>query len=103
MVTGAGEEVEISAEFKTPDMLPAAQVALGETLRFGAIQMQLVARHRLHRRVWLRPMLRFWPMPSNYGATVSPLFYLPFSGQAGGPACITDGAGRAGGDLGRRC
>ncbi|MEL0151533.1 MAG: FAD-binding protein, partial [Rhodobiaceae bacterium] len=87
MVTGAGEEVEISAA-QNADMLPAAQVALGALGIYTEIQMQLVARHKLHRRVWFAPYHQvladagqFWRDNRNFE-----FFYLPFSGQA---MCIT--------------
>ena len=87
MVTGAGEDMEISAK-KNPDLLPAAQVALGALGIFTEIQMQLVARHKLHRRVWFAPYAQvladaeqLWRDNRNFE-----FFYLPFSGQA---MCIT--------------
>ena len=87
MVTGAGEEVEISAA-QNADMLPAAQVALGALGIYTEIQMQLVARHKLHRRVWFAPYnqllsdaAQLWRDNRNFE-----FFYLPFSGQA---MCIT--------------
>ena len=44
MITGAGEAMEISAD-ENPDLLPAAQVALGALGILTEIQMQLVDRH----------------------------------------------------------
>jgi FAD-linked oxidoreductase len=87
MVTGSGEELEISGA-KNADLLPAAQVALGALGIATQIQMQLVARHKLHRRVWFAPYAQIladaeqlWRDNRNFE-----FFYLPFSGQA---MCIT--------------
>ena len=87
MVTGAGEEVEISAA-QNADMLPAAQVALGALGIYTEIQMQLVARHKLHRRVWFAP---YYPLLSDAPQLwrdnrTFEFFYLPSSGQT---MCIT--------------
>jgi FAD-linked oxidoreductase len=87
MLTGSGDELEISGT-KNADLLPAAQVALGALGIATEIQMQLVARHKLHRRVWFAPYKQIladaeqlWRDNRNFE-----FFYLPFSGQA---MCIT--------------
>ena len=87
MVTGGGEAIEISAR-QNADLLPAAQVGLGALGIYTEIQMQLVARHKLHRRVWFAPYnqvlvdaAQLWRDHRNFE-----FFYLPFSGQA---MCIT--------------
>lgn len=87
MLTGAGEEMEISGT-QNADLLPAAQVALGALGVCTEIEMQLVTRHKLHRRVWFAPYAQtladaeqLWRDNRNFE-----FFYLPFSGQA---MCIT--------------
>ncbi len=87
MVTGHGEEMEISAD-KNAALLPAAQVALGALGVLTQIQMQLVDRHKLHRRVWFAPYAQvladakqLWADNRNFE-----FFYLPFSNTA---MCIT--------------
>ena len=87
MVTGAGDELQISAE-ENAALLPAAQVALGALGILTEIKMQLVPRHKLHRRVWFAPYLqvladaeRLWAENRNFE-----FFYLPFSDTA---MCIT--------------
>ena len=87
MVTGAGDELEISAD-ANPDLMPAAQVTLGALGVLTEIQMQLVDRHKLHRRVWFAPYKQvladaetLWADNRNFE-----FFYLPFSGTA---MCIT--------------
>ncbi|MGI9438766.1 MAG: D-arabinono-1,4-lactone oxidase [Parvibaculales bacterium] len=83
MVTGAGEDMEISAE-KNSDLLPVAQVGLGALGILTEIQMQLVARHKLHRRVWFAPYQdvlsnaeAYWAGNRNFE-----FMYLPFSDTA---------------------
>ena len=46
------------------------RVALGALGIYTEIQMQLVARHKLHRRVWFAPYNQLCPMPRNYGAII---------------------------------
>lgn len=83
MITGAGEAMEISAQ-ENSALLPAAQVALGALGILTDIQMQLVPRHKLHRKVWFAPYesvladaTRLFADNRNFE-----FFYLPFSGQA---------------------
>ena len=83
MVTGAGEDMEISAK-KNPDLLPAAQVALGALGIITQMDMQLVACYKLHRRVQFRPIgevlgaaMDLWETHRNFE-----FFYIPFSGTA---------------------
>ena len=85
MLTDGGEEVEISAG-ENADLLPAARVSLGSLGILTQIQMQLVARHKLHRRVWFAPYAqmvsqaeRLWAENRNFE-----FFYLPFSDTAMG-------------------
>ncbi len=87
MVTGSGEEMEISVD-KNTALLPAAQVGLGALGVLTEIQMQLVERHKLHRRVWFAPYAQvladaaqLWADNRNFE-----FFYLPFSNTA---MCIT--------------
>lgn len=87
MVTGNGDELEISAD-ENAALLPAVQVGLGALGIMTDIQMQLVDRHKLHRRVWFAPYQQvladaeqLWADNRNFE-----FFYLPFSGQA---MCIT--------------
>ena len=87
MITGAGEAMEISAD-ENPDLLPAAQVALGALGILTEIQMQLVDRHKLHRRVWFAPYDKVLADAQQLFADNRnfEFFYLPFSGMA---MCIT--------------
>lgn len=87
MITGAGETLEVSARQNTA-LLPAVQVALGALGVLTEIEMQLVARHKLHRRVWFAPYQQvladaeqLWADNRNFE-----FFYLPFSDTA---MCIT--------------
>ncbi len=83
MITGAGEELHIS---RTRDaaLLPAAQVALGALGVLTEIEVQLVPRHKLHRRVWFAPYAdvvadaqNLWARHRNFE-----FLYLPFSDTA---------------------
>ena len=87
MITGAGEAMEISAQ-ENPDLLPAAQVSLGALGILTEIQMQLVARHKLHRRVWFAPYAQVLADAQQLFADNRnfEFFYLPFSNMA---MCIT--------------
>ena len=83
MVTGGGEFLEIS-DGQNADMLEAARVALGSLGVLTEIQMQLVPRYKLHRRVWferhdslLGRADSLWQENRNFE-----FFYLPFSGQS---------------------
>ncbi len=83
LITAAGEEMEFSAS-SNADLLPAAQVALGTLGVLTEIQMQLVPRHKLHRRVQFLPYAQvleeapsLWQKHRNFE-----FFYIPFSGTA---------------------
>ena len=87
MITGTGAEMKISTD-EHADLLPAVQVALGTLGVLTGIKMQLIDRHKLHRRVWFAPYdevlanaKRLWADNRNYE-----FFYLPFSNTA---MCIT--------------
>ena len=83
MITGTGEPMEISAR-ENAELLPAAQVALGALGILTEIQMQLIGRHKLHRRVWFTPYekLRVDAQQLFADNRNFEFFYLPFSGQA---------------------
>ena len=68
LITGGGDELEISAT-QNADMLPAARVALGSLGVLTHIQMQLVPRHKLHRRVWFMPHQEVLAQAENLWAT----------------------------------
>lgn len=87
LITGGGDELEISAT-QNADMLPAARVALGSLGVLTHIQMQLVPRHKLHRRVWFMPHQEVLAQAENLWATHRnfEFFYIPFSGVS---MCIT--------------
>ncbi len=83
MVTGDGDEIEISAT-QNADMLAGARVGLGSLGVLTEIKMQLVARHKLHRRVWFMPhdallaqANKLWETHRNFE-----FFYIPFSGMS---------------------
>ncbi len=83
LITGAGEEMEFSAN-SNANLLPAAQVALGTLGVLTEIEMQLVPRHKLHRRVRFMPYPQvlaeaenMWQAHRNFE-----FFYIPFSGTA---------------------
>ncbi len=81
LVTGEGEEVEISGDANA-DMLPGARVGLGSLGVITELKMQLVERHKLHRRVWFMPhdevlaqAQDLWDQNRNFE-----FLYIPFSG-----------------------
>jgi FAD-linked oxidoreductase len=83
LVTGTGEEMEISAK-SNAELLGAAQVALGSLGVLTEMEMQLVARHKLHRRVRFMPYTQvleqaesLWQTHRNFE-----FFYIPFSATA---------------------
>lgn len=83
LVTGTGEVLQIDGS-QNSALLPAAQVALGALGMITEIEMQLVARHKLHRRVQFLPYRDVlatafdrWETHRNFE-----FFYLPFSGTA---------------------
>lgn len=83
MVTGSGETLEIS-DAENSDLLEGARVALGSLGILTEIQMQLVPRYKLHRRVWferhdslLDKAETLWQDNRNFE-----FFYLPFSGMS---------------------
>ncbi len=83
MVTGDGDELEIS-DAQNADMLAGARVGLGSLGVLTEIKMQLVARHKLHRRVWFMPhdallaqAQGLWEKHRNFE-----FFYIPFSGMS---------------------
>ena len=83
LVTGAGEVLRIS-ETENVALLPAAQVSLGALGIITEMEIQLVPRHKLHRRVQFKPYEEvladaqsLWDTHRNFE-----FFYLPFSGTA---------------------
>lgn len=83
LVTGAGDVLRIN-ENENAALLPAAQVGLGALGIMTEIEMQLVPRHKLHRRVQFKPYQEvlasaktLWDTHRNFE-----FFYLPFSGTA---------------------
>lgn len=87
MVTGDGDFLEVS-EQENKNLLPAVQVGLGTLGVLTEIKMQLMPRHKLHRRVWFMPHEQVltqaetqWKENRNFE-----FFYIPFSGMS---MCIT--------------
>lgn len=83
LVTGTGDVLRIN-ERENSALLPAAQVALGALGIITEIDMQLVPRHKLHRRVQFKPYAEvladapsLWNTHRNFE-----FFYLPFSDTA---------------------
>ena len=83
LVSGTGDEIEISAK-SNANLLGAAQVALGSLGVLTEMEMQLVPRHKLHRRVRFMPYTQvlteaetMWQAHRNFE-----FFYIPFSGTA---------------------
>ena len=83
LVTGTGEVLRIS-ETENAALLPAAQVSLGALGIITEMEIQLVPRHKLHRRVQFKPYEEvlaaaqsLWDTHRNFE-----FFYLPFSGTA---------------------
>lgn len=83
LVTGAGDVLRIN-EAENTDLLPAAQVSLGALGIITEMEVQLVPRHKLHRRVQFKPYQEvlaqaesLWDTHRNFE-----FFYLPFSGTA---------------------
>ena len=85
LVTGTGETLEISAQQNT-DWLDGARVALGALGVITEMEVQLVERHKLHRRMWaekhdtlLARAHSLWAENRNFE-----FFYIPFSGYSFG-------------------
>ena len=83
LLTGAGDLVQIN-EQENAALLPAAQVNLGALGIITKMEMQLVPRHKLHRRVQFLPYAQMlsqaqalWDTHRNFE-----FFYIPFSGTA---------------------
>ena len=83
MVTGTGDVLRIN-ETENAALLPAAQVSLGALGIITEMEMQLVPRHKLHRRVQFKPYQEvlaaaqsLWETHRNFE-----FYYLPFSGTA---------------------
>lgn len=83
LLTASGEVMRID-DTQNGDLLPAAQVALGALGILTEIEMQLVERHKLHRRVQFVPYTEIlakahdmWQAHRNFE-----FFYIPFSGTA---------------------
>lgn len=83
LMTAQGEVMRIDGQ-ENSALLPAAQVTLGALGLITEIDMQLVAAHKLHRRVEFRPMnallgeaMQMWDTHRNFE-----FFYIPFSGTA---------------------
>lgn len=83
LMTAQGEVMRID-EQENAALLPAAQVSLGALGLITEMDMQLVAAHKLHRRVEFRPMdallgeaMQMWDTHRNFE-----FFYIPFSGTA---------------------
>jgi FAD-linked oxidoreductase len=83
LLTAAGEMMQIDAR-ENNALLPAAQVALGALGLLTEIEMQLVPRHKLHRRVQFLPYQQVlesahdaWHSHRNFE-----FMYIPFSGTA---------------------
>ena len=81
LVTGSGEQLEISTRHNT-DQLDGARVGLGALGVLTEIEVQLVERHKLHRRMWaekhdalLARAHTLWAENRNFE-----FFYIPFSG-----------------------
>ena len=81
LVTGEGENMEISDSTHS-DMLLGARVGLGSLGVITELKMQLVARHKLRRRVWFMPheavlsqARALWDENRNFE-----FLYIPFSG-----------------------
>ena len=83
LVTGAGDVLRIN-ETENAALLPAAQVGLGALGIITEMDVQLVPRHKLHRRVQFKPYQEIlasagalWDTHRNFE-----FFYLPFSDTA---------------------
>ena len=81
LVTGTGEQLEISTH-RNNDRLDGARVALGALGVLTEIEVQLVERHKLRRRMWaekhdtlLARAESLWAENRNFE-----FFYIPFSG-----------------------
>ena len=81
LVTGTGEQLEISTHQNT-DQLDGARVGLGALGVLTEIEVQLVERHKLRRRMWaekhdalLARAHSLWAENRNFE-----FFYIPFSG-----------------------
>ena len=81
LVTGTGEQMEISTR-RNSDRLDGARVGLGALGVLTDIEVQLVERHKLHRRMWaekhetlLARAEILWAENRNFE-----FFYIPFSG-----------------------
>lgn len=83
LVTGAGDVLRVNGQ-ENSALLPAVQVSLGALGIMTELEMQLVPRHKLHRRVQFLPYQEvlaaahdMWDRHRNFE-----FFYLPFSGTA---------------------